>query len=368
MATLPNNLIIIWDKLKSVFTTVSNEVSNEINTRTEQYSSLSSAINSKADAADLNTEITNRQNADNTLQDSIDTLNNSKLTAPAPSNTGIRSIISDDGDITWNNVDTVAPKSLITEPYLSKRLKQIESINYLGIIEFAGSGEPVIDTALDGDLYMDYENNTLYRCNATQWNIEENTENITTGDFYDINVFVDFENESGTITWVNDVNGQQHYWYYRVDRKGETNLEVTTDNNSVNKNSNLELQIKDFASIPNDSFLTKINGQIASQALNSKADATDLNTEITNRQNADNTLQTNINTKANEVAVVKLSGNQTISDVKTFSSNPLSTAAQSNTTTALTRKDYVDNKINIAITDALGDIESVLANINSGGI
>lgn len=42
---------------------------------------------------------------------------------------------------------------------------------------------------------------------------------------------------------------------------------------------------------------------------------------------------------------VKLTGNQTIDGVKTFSSNPISTAAQSTAVNALTRKDYVDNLV-----------------------
>jgi len=151
-----------------------------------------------------------------------------------------------------------------------------------------------------------------------------------------------------------------------------------------------------------------------------KADQSDLVTEISNRQNADislqtqitsntgrivtiegniSTLQTNLALKANDADVVKITGNQsidgvktfisspvvptpttnmqaatkkyvddeiinaisggeidlsgfvdtttnqTIAGVKTFSSNPISTAIQLNAVNALTRKDYVDTQL-----------------------
>ena len=43
--------------------------------------------------------------------------------------------------------------------------------------------------------------------------------------------------------------------------------------------------------------------------------------------------------------IVYRTGNQTIDDVKTFSSNPISTSTQSTAIDALTRKDYVDTKV-----------------------
>ena len=42
---------------------------------------------------------------------------------------------------------------------------------------------------------------------------------------------------------------------------------------------------------------------------------------------------------------VKLTGNQTIAGIKTFSSNPISSAAQGTGGSYLTRKDYVDGRI-----------------------
>ena len=41
---------------------------------------------------------------------------------------------------------------------------------------------------------------------------------------------------------------------------------------------------------------------------------------------------------------VKLTGNQTIAGIKTFSSNPISSAAQGGGGSHLTRKDYVDGR------------------------
>ncbi len=49
-----------------------------------------------------------------------------------------------------------------------------------------------------------------------------------------------------------------------------------------------------------------------------------------------------INKKQFDDNVVKLKGNQTVEGIKTFSSNPISTATQSVAVNALTRKDYVD--------------------------
>ena len=49
-----------------------------------------------------------------------------------------------------------------------------------------------------------------------------------------------------------------------------------------------------------------------------------------------------------DVTTVKLTENQTIDGIKTFSSNPISTATQSTATNALTRKDYVDTKAPVA--------------------
>ena len=276
--------------LQNELNNVNNELLNAIDTETAERINADANLQANLDniTNNLQNEATERINADAILQ-------NTKLTAPQPTNDGIRSIIAKQGNIGWHNVDTIAPNSLITEPYLTQRLKQIESVNFLGIIEFAGNGTPNIDTALQDDLYMDYENNILYKYDGTQWNAVNNVTTPTTGDFYDINIFVDFDENSGTITWVHNVNDTNYYWYYRVDNTGETNLEVTTDNISVNKNNNQQLQIKEFSNIPNDSFITKTNGNIGSILLNSKANTTDLNTEITNRTNADNNLQTQIN-------------------------------------------------------------------------
>ena len=54
---------------------------------------------------------------------------------------------------------------------------------------------------------------------------------------------------------------------------------------------------------------------------------------------------------------IKLSGNQTITGVKTFSSNPISSDVQSTLTNALTRKDYVDGKTGAASETVTGVIE-----------
>lgn len=75
------------------------------------------------------------------------------------------------------------------------------------------------------------------------------------------------------------------------------------------------------------------------------------------------------NITVSDSTAVKLTGDQTIAGVKTFSSNPISTATQSTATNALTRKDYVDTKAPIAsptftgtvtlpTTTSIGDISS----------
>ena len=49
--------------------------------------------------------------------------------------------------------------------------------------------------------------------------------------------------------------------------------------------------------------------------------------------------------EALNAAAVKITGNQTIAGVKTFSSNPISSSAQGTCGNNLTRKDYVDGRI-----------------------
>lgn len=64
---------------------------------------------------------------------------------------------------------------------------------------------------------------------------------------------------------------------------------------------------------------------------------------------------------------VKLTGNQTISGVKTFSSNPISSAAQDTAENALTRKDYVDtlNAKNVKTTgdETIAGVKTFSSNI-----
>ena len=318
MATLSNNLIIIWDKLKSVFTAVSNE----INTRTEQYSSLSSAINSKADATDLNTEITNRQNADNTLQDSIDTLNNSKLTAPAPSAYGNKIPVSNDGSIGWNNIDVATPYSPATTNFVAEYVKQHSSINFLGIIEYANNTSPALTDFAELDLYIDdlfinFLTGDLWRYDGSVWNTETLT-TPTNGDFYEVNNFINFDGLPGTLTWLRDVGSITNYWYYKIFSTGGG--EVAVDNISIGKSPQEELQIKGFNLLNDGVILTKDNGVI-----------------------------TPINVYEDDIIIE----NAMLKISNTFVNN---------------MDTNIDNKIDTAITDALGDIESVLANINSGGI
>lgn len=50
-------------------------------------------------------------------------------------------------------------------------------------------------------------------------------------------------------------------------------------------------------------------------------------------------------TEALDAAAVKITGDQTIGGIKTFSSNPISSAAQGEGGSHLTRKDYVDGRV-----------------------
>ena len=62
---------------------------------------------------------------------------------------------------------------------------------------------------------------------------------------------------------------------------------------------------------------------IATNTTNIATNATAISTETTNRTNADTTLQTNINAKANDSAVVHNTGAENVAGVKTFSSAPV---------------------------------------------
>lgn len=72
------------------------------------------------------------------------------------------------------------------------------------------------------------------------------------------------------------------------------------------------------------------------------------NSEVWRRQNNGGTwgnwYRLQLNQEEQDARYVNLSGNQTIDGVKTFSSSPISTAAQSTAANALTRKDYVDTR------------------------
>ena len=90
---------------------------------------------------------------------------------------------------------------------------------------------------------------------------------------------------------------------------------------------------------------TRLPATITSSTIGNSATATKLATARTiNGVSFDGTA----NITVADSTAVKLTGDQTVAGVKTFSSNPISTATQSTATNALTRKDYVDTKAPIA--------------------
>lgn len=99
---------------------------------------------------------------------------------------------------------------------------------------------------------------------------------------------------------------------------------------------------------------TRLPSTITSSTIGNAATATKLATARTiNGITFDGTA----NITVVDSTAVKLTGDQTVAGVKTFSSNPISTATQSTATNALTRKDYVDTKAPIASPTFTGTVK-----------
>ena len=109
--------------------------------------------------------------------------------------------------------------------------------------------------------------------------------------------------------------------------------------NGVNADANGEINITSVTKATQDG-----NGKVIADTYATKTDVAALTTRVT-------TNETNIAKKANDSVVVKLTGNQTVAGVKTFSSSPKAptASATSNDTTVATTA-WVTSKFNALLT------------------
>ena len=138
----------------------------------------------------------------------------------------------------------------------------------------------------------------------------------------------------------------------------------SSDVNSKNSSQDSAINLR--------ALITDVDSVNAAQnaVINTKASTTYVNTKNTTQDGV-------INTKANSNTVVNLSDNQTVAGLKTFSTNPRSSSAQSTAASALVRVDYLNTKLapkadsNTVVPDtgntSIGGIKTFTSNPISSG-
>jgi hypothetical protein len=223
IATIENDLLDTKQQLSQSI----DDLQTQLDTHTTSINTNSSDIeNNTTSIANINSSITQ-----------INTELDTKITAPEPTGDGIKGLVyvndTDDPEVlpTWNDFDTDAPYSPATTDYVKAMNKQIEGVNFLGIVEFSGFGEPNgknITTAQNGDVYIDNDmtnaDNSLWKYDGTQWQPFALDTPQTSGDFFRVNMIIDTydggANISGRLTWVHDINDETFYWYYELNIAG----------------------------------------------------------------------------------------------------------------------------------------------------
>jgi hypothetical protein len=252
----------------------------------------------------------------------------SKLTAPSPSDTVFSSLISDTSGLSWSNFDIVAPNSPASTKYVADYLQlHSHATNNLGVIEYADSVD-VSNSDFTGytlknlDLFINYLTGSMWRYNGTNW-ISTTPPVPTSDDFYEVNVFLDGGGQSGTLNWFKDVGTTDYYWYYRINARPDV---ITVDNISIDKTLANDLQIKGFNDLADNLLLSKTNGVI--EGLSAQ------------------TIVTNSLGQLGDGDVNYVTDSLMIKDTYTDAI-----------------KEWANTQINNVLSEALGDIESLLAEI-----
>jgi hypothetical protein len=188
-------------------------------------------------------------------------------------------VISSEDVIVTVEQPTVPPTAL--PPNIG--LVEIEQVILRGSIWLTGSGAPVTPGGQTGDLYLDVTTGDIYRWQGNAW-VYQGT--FAPATLTAAQILAELITVDGAGSGLDaDLLDGQHGAYYatQTDMTAVQNTNTTQDTN-INRNA--------------ANILTNANNVAANTtAINSNATA--ISTETTNRTNADNTLQANINLKAN---------------------------------------------------------------------
>lgn len=156
-----------------------------------------------------------------------------------------------------------------TAPPVAIGLVQIDQIVQRGSIWLTGSGPPASSGGQIGDLYLDVDTGDIYRWEGSGW-VFQGTFAPSTDTPAEVLAKLVTVDGAGSNLDADLLDGQQGAWY-------ATQADMTTAQSNISSNTTA----------------------ITSNTGNINTNTTAISTETTNRQNADTTLQANINLKAN---------------------------------------------------------------------
>lgn len=270
-----------------------DKIDKESATRKTADQALQNGIDSNLEK--INQEIENRTNADNTLQSNIDNLSNTKLDA---SN-------ADRNVMTELSVDTNGDNVYLKKDYIN--LKTLTTSNNQDQIELA--------TKTQAGLMSMSDYSTLYDLKDRVADLEAKTTRLlytekTDPTAEDINNFViglGYTEPFSGIAVV--VDKTYHIWhYYENDNIGWQDDGLDTVNTFTNTNAGIikgaEIDGKVYAETDGTGSVYgwgSLKGRVSTNETNITSLQTDLQSEISNRENADNALSERVTTNSNNL-------------------------------------------------------------------
>lgn len=278
----------------------------------------------------LNSEITNRESADSQLQNNIDNETSERNTADTNLQTQITNNDTDISNLQSTKLDSSkADKNVVSGVTVSANDDNVNVVRaYVNLSTQATSSDaetfPLAnDTAAGLMSKADYSQIRDNKARIEQLegqNVRLTYTASTSPTASQIEAFVKAEGYTDTSKWIYIgvvVSGTNHIWRYYSNTATWTDIGVDTVNQFTNSIAGI---IKGSATAGKVYAETDGTGSVYGwDNLNTSVsnNTSAISTETTNRQSADNTLQTNIDTLDGQV--VKLGIDQTIPSIKTFS-------------------------------------------------
>ena len=278
----------------------------------------------------LNSEITNRESADSQLQNNIDNEASERDTADTNLQTQITNNDTDISNLQSTKLDSSkADKNVVSGVTISANDDNVNVVRaYVNLSTQVTSSDaetfPLANDTTAGLMskadYSQIRDNKARIEQLEGQNVRLTYTTSTSPTASQIETFVKAEGYTDTSKWIYIgvvVSGTNHIWRYYTNTATWTDIGVDTVNQFTNSIAGI---IKGSATAGKVYAETDGTGSVYGwDNLNTSVsnNASAISTETTNRQTADNTLQSNIDTLDGQV--VKLDTDQTVDGIKTFS-------------------------------------------------